>query len=88
MNQLKVSKKVLLLSVEEKKNSNLYNFVDLETNSVLTALGLKKNVELHKPIEVKLNIKISNEVLELKDGTKRFVNISSIFVEGFEKVSE
>lgn len=81
MNRLKVTKRVLVLSMEEKKNSNLYNFIDLETNSVFTALGVKKEIKLHTPIEAILNISIDNELLELKDGTRKFVNTSKIFVE-------
>jgi len=88
LNQLNITKNVLVLSIDEKKNSNLYSFVDLETNSVLTCLGVQENVELHKPIKVKLNIRITNELIEGKDGTRRFVNTSNLFVEGFEKVSK
>jgi len=81
VNRLKVTKRVLVLSMEEKKNSNLYNFIDLETNSVFTALGVTKEIKLHTPIEAILNISIDNELLELKDGTRKFVNTSKIFVE-------
>ncbi|MGE7718601.1 hypothetical protein [Priestia megaterium] len=86
MNQFKITKKVLLLNVEEKAKTNLYSFVDLESNGVLTALGVKVDVELHKPVEVTLNVRITSEVFELKDGTRKFVNTSTMFVESFKGV--
>lgn len=86
INNLKLKKSVLILRIEQKKNSNLYHLVDLETNSVITALGVKQDVELHKPIQVTLNVRIVNELFELKDGTRKFVNTSTLFAESFKEL--
>lgn len=85
MQTFELEQKILLLDVEEKEKVNIYTFVSLKTNETSTFVGVKKDVSLHKPIIVKLAIKIEKEVFVLASGQKKYVNNSSVFVTGFRE---
>lgn len=86
MQSFDLKQKILLLNTETKEKVNVYTYVNLETNQSETTVGVKENLPLHKPLIVTINVRVNREVFELKDGTKKYVNSTNMFITDFKEV--
>lgn len=88
MKSLEIKKKILLLNTEKKEKVNVYTFVDLEGNETSTVVGVKADMPLHKPLLVSVSIRINKAALELRDGSKKYINDANLFITAFEEVKK
>jgi hypothetical protein len=88
MQNFNLEQKILLLNAESKEKVNVYTYVNLETNQTETSVGIKEKLPLHKPLIATINMRMNREVFELKDGTKKYVNSTNMFITDFKEVKQ
>jgi len=86
MKNLEVTRTIMLLNTETREKVNLYTFVDLESHETQTVVGSKFTMPLHKPVEMVMSIRITNESYELKDLSRKYVNAANLFIVSLKEV--
>lgn len=88
MQNFNLEQKILLLNIESKEKVNIYTYVNLDSNQTETIVGIKEKFPLHKPLLATLNVRINREVFELKDGSKKYINSTNMFISELKEVKK
>ena len=86
MKSMEIEKRVLLLNTETKDKINIYTYVDLDSNETDTTAGVKAKLPLHKPLKIVVSFRFNKQMLELKNGEKKFVNDTNMFIIALEEI--
>lgn len=88
MKTIEVKRTIMLLNTETRDKVNIYTFVDLENHETNTVIGAKFTMPLHKPLEMTMTVKVTNETYELKDLTRKFVNVANLFIVDLREIKK
>lgn len=84
-----IQKEYLIAKAEDKGKVMLYTLLDVGTFNKTVAIGNKnEGIKEMKKARIKLDITIENQRIELKDGSVKFIDIASKFVDTVEMIEE